>query len=280
MLAEFTADVAVLWVALRTKHRIRSLRLFTAAAAGAIFSACASLCFHSHIAYLLAALCATPIMLLICIGKIRISEFLCASSSMYVVSAMIAAAANIIGKPGLLSVMLASFAGCSVISQQRRWLDTWETELELEAFGGNVKLKTLIDTGNRLSEPVSGLPVIVAEEAALGDILPREFYLHEDRQLGFRRLAYGGVGGSGTLRCFMPEKLTVNGEAAGDIWVAAYPGKLPGKFSALAPPALVGKITNNRKGGRKYVWRKIGDKIHIRSGGASEARKYLLHRRK
>ena len=76
MLAEFAADAAVLWVALRAKHMIRPFRLFTAAAVGAAVTAFASMFLHTKAAYLVSAAAATPVMLIICTGGIRFSELL------------------------------------------------------------------------------------------------------------------------------------------------------------------------------------------------------------
>lgn len=93
-----------------------------------------------------------------------------------------------------------------------------------------VRFEALIDTGNHLREPVSGLPVLIAEERLVRDILPDS---------DGRRVPYGGLGGNGWLTCFRPaEAWTERGSrraALPGIWVGVFPGRLPGPASALAP---------------------------------------------
>ena len=61
----------------------------------------------------------------------------------------------------------------------------------------------------------------------------------------FRLVAYGALGGSVKMACFRPDELLVcYGEGwlrAPDVWVAVYPGKMPGGAQALAP-AVIGRI--------------------------------------
>ncbi len=110
----------------------------------------------------------------------------------------------------------------------------WEVTVMISAHGRTTSFRALIDTGNRLHEPLSGLPVLIAEEDLLGDVL--------DEQLTFRRIAYGGLGGSGAVQCFRPDMVLIRrGDQlvrAPEVWVAAYPGKFPGTSRALAPPSF------------------------------------------
>jgi len=89
----------------------------------------------------------------------------------------------------------------------------------------------LVDTGNRLREPLSGLPVLIAEAPLVRDILPKT---------GYRTLGFGALGGEGRMACFRPDALwIVSGRKrrrGPDIWVAVSPTPLPGLCQALAPP--------------------------------------------
>lgn len=109
----------------------------------------------------------------------------------------------------------------------------WQVRLCLCVDGRCARFPALIDTGNRLREPVSGLPVLIAEGALLRGILPKD---------GYRVLNYGAVGGTGQLACFKPGAVWVERDRlryrAPDLWVAVAPGKLPGEFRALAPPVI------------------------------------------
>ena len=108
--------------------------------------------------------------------------------------------------------------------------NTWSIHLCVSANGSSVRFTALIDTGNRLHEPLSGLPVIIAEEEILKDILPDK---------GYRKVAYGGLGGNGTLNCFRPDFIWIKcgskHKKAPAAWVAVSPLPLPGMYAALAP---------------------------------------------
>lgn len=82
--------------------------------------------------------------------------------------------------------------------------------------GRAVALSLVGDTGNMLSEPFSGFPVIVAKRNSVRKILPDNF---EDFTSGFqfksdsahppncRVIPYSSVGGSGVLTAFLPDKI-------------------------------------------------------------------------
>lgn len=133
----------------------------------------------------------------------------------------------------------------ALLSVRTRRLSTWEVGVCLAFHGRSIHFRALIDTGNRLREPVSGLPVLIAESSLLKDLLSPD----DAEDAHFRRIAFGGLGGGGTVRCFRPDHVWIRrGEQlipAPEIWVAVYPGKIPGVSRALAPPAFAvipGKI--------------------------------------
>ena len=75
--------------------------------------------------------------------------------------------------------------------------------------------------------------MLIAEDELLRPILPRG---------GFRSVAYGGVGGRGTLRCFRPEAIWCGRRRMPDAWVALSPAPLPGPCRAIAPCAFASHI--------------------------------------
>lgn len=107
----------------------------------------------------------------------------------------------------------------------------WQVTLCLRVGNRSARFPALIDTGNRLREPLSGLPVLIAEASLLRDILP---------QTGYRTLGFGGLGGQGRMACFRPDALWIGAgrrrRRGPDIWVAVSPTPLPGLCQALAPP--------------------------------------------
>ena len=114
----------------------------------------------------------------------------------------------------------------------------------LPAGGGEARFRALVDTGNRLREPFSGLPVLICERGVLADVLPAGYDALPPGGAppGFRQVGYGALGGGGRMNCFRPELCLVdygNGYLKSpDLWVAVYPGKMPGGVRALAPPVV------------------------------------------
>lgn len=107
----------------------------------------------------------------------------------------------------------------------------WQVPLCLTVGGRSARFPALIDTGNRLREPRSGLPVLVAEAGLVRDILPES---------GYRTLGFGGLGGEGRMACFRPDAVWIGSgrrrHRGPEVWVAVSPTPLPGLCQALAPP--------------------------------------------
>lgn len=81
----------------------------------------------------------------------------------------------------------------------------------------------MVDTGNELIEPVSGLPVMLVSPELLGGI-PADSTLP---------VPFSAMGQKGLVRALYPKRLVVDGTAR-EWFVAAYPAKLP--CGALLPP--------------------------------------------
>jgi len=118
---------------------------------------------------------------------------------------------------------------------------SWEVTVLISLQGRCVSFRALIDSGNRLREPISGLPVLIAESELL-----HEFPINT---LPCRQVAFGALSGSGSIKCFRPDAVLIRrGDSflrAPDVWVAAYSGRIPGSTRALAPPSFAvipGKI--------------------------------------
>ena len=136
------------------------------------------------------------------------------------------------------------------IRVRARRMEKWEMMLRLIRGDHRVELNALIDTGNRLQEPISGQPVVIAAEHKIRSVLPENFAAADAAGRlppGFRLVGYKSLSGSGKMVCFRPDELLVStGDgwlSAPDVWVAVYPGKLPGNVYALAPPVL-GRVHN------------------------------------
>ena len=155
----------------------------------------------------------------------------------------------------LCCVLSASFAAAGMVEAlgRRRWFLSaasgliiltavlrkrvnicyrWNIEVMAECNGQSLCFDALIDTGNRLHEPISGLPVLIITDK----LAQPGFY--KDKAL--RSLAFGVLGSSGEIQAFRPDAVYIRQNAAyakaPECYVAIFPGRLPGRVQALAPP--------------------------------------------
>lgn len=142
--------------------------------------------------------------------------------------------------PGLLVLStVVCYAVVSLFSTRlrRRNLVRSKCSVTIENGGASVTLDAIIDTGNLLSEPFSGLPVIVAEQEALLSVLPAGFDSFgagaaDSPPQGIRVIPYSGVGGGGMMLAFRPTRIT-----------AALPGCRP-----QPADAYIGVLSKGRVG--------------------------------
>jgi len=147
--------------------------------------------------------------------------------------------------PGMLVLAtVASYALVSLFSGilRKRNLVRSRCCVTIYHHGGKVALEAIVDTGNLLTEPFSGLPVIVAEKSALLPVLPVGLGTFAQGAFptdpgtpppGLRVIPYSGVGGKGVMLAFRPERIT-----------AALPGQRPHIASAyigILPEGSVGR---------------------------------------
>ena len=71
-----------------------------------------------------------------------------------------------------LGALLGGGALTAALNVRVRRMEKWEIGLELICGSNAVKLRALVDTGNRLHEPVSGLPVLIVGGDRLKSLLP------------------------------------------------------------------------------------------------------------
>lgn len=135
---------------------------------------------------------------------------------------------------------LVGMAAVWAVDALGRQIQPERDTVQLRVWSGGCRRRfaALVDTGNLLREPLSALPVLIADEAALG----RRVYRMLAEQAGARTAAFRTVGGDGELICARPERIEVRiGERwrlAPDLWIGLYPGRLRGNVHALAPGVL------------------------------------------
>lgn len=246
MIREFTLDFVTLAAALRPMRRLRLKRLISAAAAGALFAGLLLPMALPEAVKSLLSLCWTAVMARMAAGPGHRG----AGAAVLALSALGYALSRPFQGNSLLAAgtyCLSALGGSLILNRKRRWQANWRVEIRLEWRGRAAAFPALIDTGNRLREPVSSLPVIVVGQEQLQGLLPRDYDPLEPWRRpfpGLREVAFGGVGGSGVMGCFCPEALKFDGAEAGEaFWVAVYPGPLPGGAGALAPPECMEYFT-------------------------------------
>lgn len=111
--------------------------------------------------------------------------------------------------------------------------------------GGCAVFTALIDTGNSLKEPFSGIPVIVCEKKALRSAAPGEleqFMKGEAQNSGMRLIPYKTVGSSGVLPAFLPEKVIIkreNGDTSdAKCYIAVTQDDFDGAWSGVCNPCV------------------------------------------
>lgn len=161
------------------------------------------------------------------------------------------------------TVLLVAELGWGVV-QRRLWRYLYHLPIEIRFDGHSRRVTALVDTGNRLRDPLSGLPVVVIEHAALEPLLPS--YLQaavEQMEAGdlsgvtrllaserwstrFRVIPFSSIGKQhGLLIGFRPDAVHFlvadRVVAAADCVLAIYKGSLDpdGAYQALIHPDLV-----------------------------------------
>ncbi len=251
-LTNFCMDFLAIAIVARSLGRVRWRRVGIAAALGALYAVIAQL---PSLRFLGAVWMLPLISVMLAAIVLRVDSPRAAISGGFAILAggvflggTQFMAMRAFSTPGALAFALSALAGAAALMAatafRRRRMVTWEVRVFLSAGGGEARFHALIDTGNRLREPLSGLPVLICERDVLADVLPAGYDALQPGEAppGFRQVGYGALGGRGRLNCFQPELCLVdygNGFLKSpDMWVAVYPGKMPGGVRALAPPIV------------------------------------------
>ncbi len=153
--------------------------------------------------------------------------------------------------------------------EQKKWQRLFKVILLIKVLGKEIEIKGIMDTGNKLKEPISREPVIVVQYSALEEILPedvKEYYKEQNEkslELDIGRLSdsplasricfipYSSLGKKkGFLLGFRPEgiKLWEKGrevEVLQKAVIAIYFDSFSDKtsYQALLPPSLLANVS-------------------------------------
>ena len=178
------------------------------------------------------------------------------------------------------TAVLAGLAAFGLLMHRRHIRSRWNIEITIKKNGNTCRIPALIDTGNRLREHKSRLPVLIAEEDALFPI--------EIDPAECRTLPYGVLGSSGEIACFRADRIMISGRSAPECWVAVFPGRIPGRIRALAPPEFadctrekpefIMAVRNRLRRFYHGVFKRKA--VHLRFCGSVSKGFRVLHRRK
>lgn len=244
-------------------------RLWLGASLGGIY---AVTCALPETAFLSSALINIPVaaaMLLTALGwkKLFISKRLLRVALVFFALSMCAAGAvtaiGLIGKNGHigpinLRVLIIAFGICYIVTTlvfRRAGRDMGQMrEVKIEVGIRSVILRALVDTGNSLTDPLSGSKVCIASvndiialipdseksrfESAVLSCSPDALITLNRLPIGikFRLIPYSAIGlRSGILTAFRPERIYIDGKLSGDIVVAVSPNEVADNvtYSAL-----------------------------------------------
>lgn len=251
-LVNFAMDLLATAIIARSLGRVRWKRVALAAAVGASWAALAQLGALRFLSSLPALAALSLLMAAIAIPPDSLRSALVSGAALLgggvFLGGVQLAALRLFRGAGAAAFFAGALLGAGALlaatALRKKRLVTWEVQVFLSAGGGEARFRALVDTGNRLREPFSGLPVLICERGVLADVLPAGYDALPPGGAppGFRQVGYGALGGGGRMNCFRPELCLVdygNGYLKSpDLWVAVYPGKMPGGVRALAPPVV------------------------------------------
>lgn len=110
--------------------------------------------------------------------------------------------------PGALAAMLMAKA---IKNAQQRNVSAKSVTILCKFGGRQACMRALVDTGNRLVDPVTGLPVIAAPREVLAPVLPSSLDVNDlsTMPMGFRLLRAQTAAGQCMFMCFRPERVMI-----------------------------------------------------------------------
>ena len=222
LLTNFGMNFLATAIIARSLGRVRWQRVLCASALGAMWAALAQLAPLRFLASPLSAAVLPFLLASVAIPPESLRSALQAGLALLGGSVFLGgvqlAALRLFDNAGAAAFLTGAFLGAGALmaatSLRKKRLVTWEVQVFLAAAGGEARFRALIDTGNRLREPFSGLPVLICERGVLSDVLPAGYDALPpgDAPPGFRQIGYGALGGGGTV------ELLPTGIVSGGLW--------------------------------------------------------------
>ncbi|MDD6484904.1 MAG: sigma-E processing peptidase SpoIIGA [Clostridiales bacterium] len=105
--------------------------------------------------------------------------------------------------------------------------------LKITANEKTVETTAVFDSGNLLTEPVSGKSVIVTDRSLLAPLFPGgiDRILNDPVKHGLRLIPYSTVSGAGVMPAFLPDEVSIDGRINTGVYIGISPKRL--KYGAL-----------------------------------------------
>jgi len=231
-LSVFTDYLLLLVTARFCSLRLRRWRYLAAAVLGGVYAVAVFLPGMAWLAHPLCELCAAGFLGLIAFGGEEklfrcCAAFLAVSASFGGAALAVCMRSGSAGTPSLkllVSVFLLSYAVLSMLSYTRRIrAREHRAAVSLTLDRHCAAFTALEDSGNCLTDPITGDRVLLACPAALSPLFPGQAALlslsavelvqYRTLPCRFRLLQCAGIGGTTLLAAFRPDSVTVDGKA-------------------------------------------------------------------
>ncbi len=252
-LVNFLVNTVIMFLSIRLAGlKINFYRICFSGIVGAFYAVCVFILGNSLLNSFFTKLAVSEIMVLLANGSISLKNNIFCLIMMYVISFVCSGAVMAIaflkGTNAFFGIKYAYLISALIISliavqfflniKSRREGRVFE-KITIELNGKKVKLCALVDTGNMLSEPISGVPVAIVEAQELKGIIS-QYDMQNIHNLKLRYIPYRALGNDfDMLTGFVPDKFLVAGHDV-KCCVAIYKGKLSSRseYTALISPQL------------------------------------------
>lgn len=232
-----------------TSNKLSRPRLLLSAGFGSLLGTCAMFVM-SGVPFVLSGIVTAVLMTRVAFGKHRLPHLLRGSVILWGTGTLLGGLMTSVlslGKavsldPGdetpFLPVFLVCFAVSSLLMRlTKNFSGRKSARITVAAGSITASFDALCDSGCLLTEPISGIPVIIAGSKALEAFLPS--MNPENPSLRLRMIPADGVCGHRLLRGFVPERVTVDGREVSAVIAADESGTDYGGFDGIVPAGLV-----------------------------------------
>lgn len=189
LILELFMDYILLWATAETaRAQSTKVRLFLGALVGTTYSALVFLSKneivmgYQQVTQFGVKIAFSWIMLAIAFYPVSVKKFLNVTAVFYLIAFMSGGAALaavyftggnwlVVDIVAIGTILMIAELGWGVI-QKRIWRELFHVPIEIQFDDKSIAVEALVDTGNRLRDPLTGTPVVILESSAMMQIIP------------------------------------------------------------------------------------------------------------